>query len=258
MAISRHAWQSVPRIANVRKQKLTASDLLFQEPQQTLVQGPSNVVQKIENKKGAVEYIGTSSVPMQDWDWPDTVHPSIAVTINHLGDVYDSLVRRTVDNPSERWRLYITPGGVRAWNLTNQWEPNVAAEMLQRSLDSDPLYAEYAAKSNNWFSRISGKPKRLNDFVAFPIDEIGSALPNPVNLDIVHRYHDVPIIENRFVSEMLPDGLPRSFLPVLEEQIKTVDPRHQTRLMALLSAALDKYENPQKSWNQPSVQTYYR
>jgi hypothetical protein len=110
--------------------------------------------------------------------------------------------------------MYLTPGGVRAWNLTSSLAPDdlahiqtptgrlqaPVARVYEKSLGSDPLYSRFSQKSGIWASRLSGKRGRSNDFIAYPLTRIGTAPPNPKNVELVRRYHDIPIVENRYVS----------------------------------------------------------
>lgn len=192
---------------------------------QVLSQSPlvKRVIGELPRGGGLVEYMQFGNVPMQDWDFPDAIHHDNSVTIRHLGDALDSMAERVSDNPNERWKMYLTPGGVRAWNLTDQISPtqNETAIRYANSMQSDPLYARFSREKDVWSSRISAK-NRPDDFIAYPIAHVGTGLPNPQNVDLVNRYHDNPIIENRYISNVSGGGLPRSGLELLERQIQTV------------------------------------
>lgn len=185
------------------------------------------VLHKIDQyPKKPIEVTGSKAVAMQDWDWPDDAHAAKqAITINHLGDVYDSVKRFATDNPDELWKMYVTPGGVRAFDLAQQ-RPTYKALDLQMQLGSDPLYASLTDTAGFWNSRISGKFEREGDFVALPVGYMGQGKALPENLDYVRRFHDVPIMENRIVSGML--NIPESGLMLLEKQAGTLpkDARH--------------------------------
>lgn len=84
-----------------------------------------------------VDFIGTAKVPMGDWDFPDAIHHESSVSIKNVGDVYDSLQKYTTDNPNSVWQTYLTPGGVRAFELGQQMTPReFAGGMYPRSSDN--------------------------------------------------------------------------------------------------------------------------
>lgn len=243
MPLAVHSYGSAPRI--IGEDNLDsdgygnyASEALFSKPELILSKAPliKRVVGELPRNAGPVEYMQFGNIPMQDWDFPDAIHPNAAVTVRHLGDAYASLVKRTTDNANERWRMYLTPGGIRAWNLTDQVTPtqqNTARE-YRDSMNSDPLYAMFSERENVWSSRISAK-NRPDDFVAYPIAEVGNGLPNPQNLNLVQRYHDIPIIENRAASQLPAYGLPQSGVELLERQMQTLPRKVQPAIEKVLS-----------------------
>ena len=167
-----------------------------------------------------LEVIGARNVAMQDWDWPDEGHiAKNAITVKNLGDVYDRMQQFTSDNPDELWRMYVTPGGVRAFDLAKQRMPYKSYE-LQSQLNSDPLYAGLVDQRNNWPARVSPKIGREGDFVAVPIAQMGTGVALADNQDYVRRYHDVPIMENRIVTNQLQ--IPESGFRLLENQANTL------------------------------------
>lgn len=86
---------------------------------------------------GYVDFIGSAKVPMGDWDFPDAIHHESSVSIKNVGDVYDSLQKYTTDNPSSVWQTYLTPGGVRAFELGQQMTPReFASGMYPQSPDN--------------------------------------------------------------------------------------------------------------------------
>lgn len=239
MGIAQHRWAGAAMV-NQPKSKLSLQPyqigtFIGDTPLGNEVVGAP--VPTWRNLKKGVEYISTPKIPMQDWDFPDPLHPDAAVTIRNLGDAYENLKDFTKANPDEAWKLYLTPGGVRAWNLSGQGNPQQLAFGYQQTLNSDPLYNEYAQRSNTWASRLSGKPKRADDFVAFPLATIGEGLPNPTNVDWVTRFHDIPIIENRYVSNV--DMSNTSILQKLVDQTRglpgrIVDPIYESLNLAKL------------------------
>lgn len=249
MAIAQHRWagQALTNLPRTKLKLHPVEQVLFTpEPGhvyggKTLATTPaSDVYHKYQ--KG-IEWMGMNRVPMQDWDFPDPAHPAPSVTIKNLGDAYEAMKDHVGRNPDSRWRMYLTPGGVRAWNLTENISPASYvpaggddafmpySKYLQEELGSDPLYEWYSRSSDIWSSRLSAKPNRLNDFVAYRLNDMGTGIPNPANVDLVTRYHDIPIIENRYVSGM-SEKTPAMVRQLLHDQLRGlpshfVDPIHQ-------------------------------
>ena len=180
-----------------------------------------------------IEVTQSRNVAMQDWDWPNEGHiAQNAVTVKNLGDVYESMTKFTQDNPQELWKMYVTPGGVRAFDLANVKTPSQSYG-LATELNSDPLYAGLADQSDGWPARISQKIGREGDFVAMPIGVMGQGQVNPDNLDYVRRFHDVPIMENRIVNNQLQ--IPESGFRLLEQQAMTLPNSARYMIDPLLS-----------------------
>lgn len=193
--------------------------------------------QGIPNGKN-VDFIKFAKVPMGDWDWNDAIHSSEAVTIDHLGDVYDRLVRFTHDNPSSKWQTYLTPGGVRAFEVAQNFTPKEFNDAgYFETLAIDPVYQRMAQSTvipfdqhkykglyprQGWNARISGKPGRPDDFVAFPLGTVGDALTNPYNQRLIDSYHDLPIMRSMVNDGMEPYKMPTSGLKLLEYHLSTV------------------------------------
>lgn len=193
---------------------------------------------------GYVDFIGYSKVPMGDWDFPEITHPDSSITIQHLGDVYDNLARYTTDNPGSKWQTYLTPGGVRAFDVSRQLTPRqfnsgkrygVRGDFKQ--LNIDPNYAKMAVNQSNptrivkynnlypeqaWNVRVSGKPGRPEDFVAFPLGTVGNAPTNPYNQRVIDEYHDLAIMRSMVLDGMQAGKLPPSGLELLEYHLNTV------------------------------------
>ena len=183
--------------------------------------------------KKPIEVVGSQRTAMQDWDWPDDHHiAKQAITIKNLGDVYDSMKKFTSDNPEELWKVYVTPGGVRAFDMANR-RPTVQALDLANKLGSDPLYAQLSDSSRRWYSRISPKAGREGDFVAVPIGTMGQGTPLAANMDYVRRFHDVPIMENRIVSGQI--HIPETGLRLLEDQAATLPDEARPMIDPLMS-----------------------
>ncbi len=227
---------------------------------------------------GYVDFIDTRNVPMGDWDFPDKIHDPSSVSIENLGNVYDSLDRYTTDNPNSSWQVYLTPGGVRAFELGQQYTPrqfaggglyrknnpnnrfvqlnidenygkiatnkgnlkrkNIPADELQALVDRNDLSAlapwnlnqfdpndfgdDILNPTQSWAARVSGKPGRPEDFVAFPLSRVGTGIVNPYNQRIVDEYHDLPIMRSMLNDGMTPRRLPPTGMELLEYHLNTV------------------------------------
>jgi hypothetical protein len=160
------------------------------------------------------EFIGFKDTPMMDWDVAGPYHAERNATIRHLGDVEDRIQNYLQQNPEANIKLYQSPGGYRAFDLTTRQTPtqyNPAFELL----DVDPDYRIISQQKPNvlkyegsipvndterFNSRINPKLGRV-DWVAQPIAEISGtqAIVNPESMRRVRVYHDEPI-ERNFLS----------------------------------------------------------
>jgi hypothetical protein len=151
---------------------------------------------------------------MMDWDVAGPYHAERNATIRHLGDVEDRIQNYLQQNPEATIKLYQSPGGYRAFDLTTRQTPtqyNPAFELL----DVDPDYRIISQQKPNvlkyegsipvndterFNSRINPKLGRV-DWVAQPIAEISGtqAIVNPESMRRVRVYHDEPI-ERNFLS----------------------------------------------------------
>lgn len=188
------------------------------------------------------EFVGFKDTPMMDWDVAGPYHANRNATIRHLGDVEDRIQNYLAQNPQATLRLYQSPGGYRAFDLTTRQTPiqyNQAFELL----DVDPDYRiisqqkpdvlKYIGKlpvndTERFNSRINPKVGRV-DWVAQPIAEIRgtSAVVDPVSLKRVRTYHDDPIINNFLTGQAQAAGIEKvkENLPTasqfLQKQIKS-------------------------------------
>jgi hypothetical protein len=224
-----------------------------------------------------VDFYGTKNVPMGDWDFPDAIHHDSSVTINNLGDTYQSVKEYTNRNPDSLWQMYLTPGGVRGFEIAEQYtprqfmggvdpsspnnrfsqlniDPNYAKmavaidvpssplkripspQEVMRGLADDQLWDRKAIAYDNFGTninqptqafnaRISSKPGRQEDFVAYPLGTIGSGIVNPYNQRILDTYHDLPIMRSQMQDGIKPGILPRSGLDLLDQHLRTVPDR---------------------------------
>jgi hypothetical protein len=187
---------------------------------------------KETGKYAPVEYVGNPNVPMGDWDWPDKIHDSRSISIENLGNVVDNLRRETTQDPNALWRLYMTPGGVRGFNVGERMTPG---EMHNRGvfdrLQIDKLYHENAVMPqytlpgyprNAFHARISEKPGRPDDFVAYYLTDVGQGMPVPKSMRYIEKYHDIPIAHN-VAQQGMATALPQSGIELLEQQLKTIE-----------------------------------
>lgn len=136
-------------IANIKANGLPLSRMAVNYPQVQIEPGVWFSRQYMPNKLnpgvredglpqgGYVDFVGSARVPMGDWDFPDAIHHESSVSIKDVGDVYDSLQKYTTDNPNSVWRTYLTPGGVRAFELGQQMTPReFAGGMYPQSPDN--------------------------------------------------------------------------------------------------------------------------
>jgi hypothetical protein len=227
---------------------------------------------------GYVDFYGSAKVPMGDWDFPDAIHHDSSVTIENLGDTYQSVKEYTNRNPNSLWQMYLTPGGVRGFEVAEQYtprqfmggvdpnspnnkfaqlniDPNYAKmsvaidaagsplhriptpQEVMKGISPDELwdskaigYNEFGNNINQptqaFFSRVSSKPGRSEDFVAFPLGQIGTGVVNPYNQRILDEYHDLPIMRSQLLDGMKPGTLPKSGLELLDEHLRTVPDRN--------------------------------
>lgn len=184
---------------------------------------PANQSRPTQSSPGTVqEFIGFKDTPMMDWDVAGPYHAQRNATIRHLGDVEDRIQNYLAQNPQATLRLYQSPGGYRAFDLTTRQSPtqyNQAFELL----DVDPDYRMISQQrpdvlkyvgnlavndTERFNSRINPKVGRV-DWVAQPIAEIRgtSAVVDPTSLRRVAAYHDNPIQQNFLRGEAQAAGI---------------------------------------------------
>jgi hypothetical protein len=132
---------------------------------------------------------------MLDWDVPNEGHlTKDAITLNSRYEAVNLLQKLCQQNASWRWRVYKTPGGVRAFCMSHQWDINkpteaAVARMLMEHLKCDPCYTHFTfTKNEGWAARVSKKPARQGDYIAqylFDIGE-GEALSTNTTNIVIH------------------------------------------------------------------------
>ena len=169
------------------------------------------------------QYTEFKSVPFLDWDWPDVYHPDHAVTIRNMGDAVSSVADYASAFPDSRFRVYVTPGGMHAAEVT---QPASAAEFFARpsviQMNSDPNYASISASKDVFPIRTSAKPGRANDFVGWYLGDIGTGLPNPEIARQVRQHYDSRMAQFRNAQGMPAYGLNAGQQQLIQEQLGTV------------------------------------
>ena len=196
------------------------------------------VVQYISKnpKAGAIEiggFYGKNAIPMTDIDIPDPTHPEAGITAQTRGQAMEQLQRLIKMGRGRSQRVYITPGGVRSFEVGETmapgkwWKGHDIGDPFYRRFTSEPKTVNNEKLSPTFTFRNSPKANRPagEDYVAALLGTLGSkegALPE--SLRKVDRYHDRRIGLNLgdHVDRVRPkileilDELP----PELAEQVK--------------------------------------
>lgn len=168
------------------------------------------------------EFIGFKDTPMMDWDVAGPYHAERNATIRHLGDVEERVQNYLGQRPDATIKLYQSPGGYRAFDLTTRQSPleyNSSFDLL----DVDPDYRMISQQKPNvlkyegtipvndterFNARINPKLNRV-DWVAQPIAVIKGtqAVTDPESRRRVRIYHDEPIERNFLTGKAKAAGL---------------------------------------------------
>ena len=170
--------------------------------------GPYFVYYKIQNNMTTyykyhadlgIHFTANSDIPMLDWDWPDTGHKTDeCLTITCLNEVLDILKEYLVLYPEQAVKVYVSPGGVRAFFIGKR--SDVETFFCKEGglyLGADPLYVQLCIRNNNFPVRVSPKPNRVDDFVAVHVCTLGT--PDKVLEAELSSYHDKAI--KKFVKK---------------------------------------------------------
>ena len=193
---------------------------VYYKRQHKLPAGQSRMTQQ---SPGVVqEFIGFKDTPMMDWDVAGPYHAERNATIRHLGDVEDRIQNYLSQNPQATLRLYQSPGGYRAFDLTTRQSPigyNQAFELLDVDPDyriisqqrPDVLRYEGSIPVNDterFNARVNPKVGRV-DWVAQPIAELRGtqSIVDPVSERRVRAYHDNPIQQNFLRGQAQAQGI---------------------------------------------------
>ena len=184
---------------------------------------PKGQARPTQESPGVIqEFIGFKDTPMMDWDVAGPYHADRNATIRHLGDVEDNIQNYLQQNPEATLRLYQSPGGYRAFDLTTRQSPiqyNQSFELLnvdpdyriisQQRPDQIKYEGPIALNDTERFNvRINPKVGRV-DWVAQPIAELrgAKAIVDPTSIRRVREYHDNPIKQNFLRGEAQAAGI---------------------------------------------------
>jgi len=168
------------------------------------------------------EFIGFKDTPMMDWDVAGPYHAERNATIRHLGDVEERIQNYLTQRPDATIKLYQSPGGYRAFDLTTRQSPiqyNSSFDLL----DVDPDYRMISQQkpdvlkyegtipvndTERFNARINPKLNRV-DWVAQPIALIKGtqSIIDPESRRRVSVYHDEPIEKNFLTGQAQTAGL---------------------------------------------------
>jgi len=184
---------------------------------------PANQARMTQQSPGVIqEFVGFKDTPMMDWDVAGPYHAERNATIRHLGDVEDRIQNYLSQNPQATLRLYQSPGGYRAFDLTTRQSP-IAYNQAFELLDVDPDYRIISQQrpdvlkyegsipvndTERFNSRINPKVGRV-DWVAQPIAELRGtqSIVDPVSERRVRTYHDNPIQQNFLYGQAQAKGI---------------------------------------------------
>lgn len=114
-----------------------------------------------------IDFLAYTSLLMCDWDLPNPGHKSErCLTITHRDEAIEQLASVCALQPDLTWRVYDTPGGVRAFLTSHLTRVNAVALGIMRLLNCDPVYTMLTRRERRWWCRVSPKPDREGDYVA--------------------------------------------------------------------------------------------
>jgi len=204
---------------------------------------PQNQTRPTIESPGTIqEFIGFKDTPMMDWDVAGPYHANRNATIRHLGDVEERIQNYLKQRPDATIKLYQSPGGYRAFDLTTRQSP-LEYDASFNLLDVDPDYRIISQQKPNvlnyegvipvndterFNARINPKLNRV-DWVAQPIALIKGtqSVVDPESRRRVRMYHDEPIENNFLMGQAQAAGIEKvkENLPTasrfLQEQIKS-------------------------------------
>lgn len=164
-------------------------------------------------KAGALEiggFYGDRAVPMTDIDIPDATHPESGITAQTRGHAIEQLERLIKMGKGLAQRVYITPGGIRSFEMgatmppSKWWKGHEVGDPFYRRFTTAPrgLIEEGKLKRMSPTFTFRNSPK-LNrepgsDYVAALLGTLGEeAAQLPESVRKVTRYHDARIDQSR-------------------------------------------------------------
>jgi hypothetical protein len=142
------------------------------------------------------------SVWTGEWDLKDdSIHNPIACTINSRKEAYRAINSFCNANTDYSFLVFDTPGGVRAFCISHQFEPTSWESFrLHSKLNCDPFFQELTYKGKEYTARVTPKPKRLEqtgkDYISKKKYLIGKGKPLPALVKEVSLYYE-QVIKNR-------------------------------------------------------------
>lgn len=161
-------------------------------------------------KTGPIEIGGFNRVPMIDIDTPNMAHfRDEYVTAAGPGEALEQIMQLLRDKKVSSQRMYLTPGGVRSFELGEQMSPQ---EWWAKHPVGDPGYRKLSAEARvvggrslppGFTFRTSPKTIRENDFVAALLGTVSrpGAKRLAENERLVGKYHDRRIKQNIGTSQ---------------------------------------------------------
>lgn len=163
----------------------------------------------IQDKNGVI-MLRNKYIPMMDWDWPNSGHKTEdCLTINCLMDVIKQLKDYLKRYPNQVIRIYVTPGGIRAFFLGKaQTVEEFFTAGGGETINGDPMYINLCKRVGRFGSRITPKVNRENDFVAIYLCTLGNSNHQNEDLLSLLKYtHDDPI--HKFNKDLMNINKPR-------------------------------------------------
>lgn len=186
-----------------------------------------------------VRLAGFTDLPVVDWDFPDAVHKlADSVTVRHLGDVAELTHEYLKTQPDKRFLFQLTPGGVHAFELSAKTTPvQFHGDPATAALRPDPHHADLTRRPTTvegqpladgaFWVRTGPKPVRdrapEREFIAAPIGVMGSGLADPVQMDLLARYHNQTVAEELARNPMGRQAMVEARLAIAN-QLATVSP----------------------------------
>jgi hypothetical protein len=196
-------------------------------------------------KTGPIEIGGFRRVPMIDIDTPNMAHfLDEYVTAGSTGQALEQIMQLLRDKKVSSQRIYLTPGGVRSFELGEQmspqewWAKHDVGDPGYRKLSSQPRVIGGREIPSGFTFRASPKLIRKNDFVAALLGTVSrpGAKKLAENERLVGKYHDRRISQN--VGKTQEAALKEQLATILKDIPKPLREQVLRRyLLAVLGAA---------------------